>query len=232
MVRHTPDHKKVLSGGLYVKSAARGSCCQPRNRRPADVVAARDTALRFSRCDPRPCFALLVRGELRLRPIFTPRALARSRPSPVRTRIRSRSNSARPPSTVSISRPCDVVVSAHASPSDRNPAFLPVMAARVFDRSRVDRASRSSRVTHTSPASSWPSSRRSCARSVLAPLATSRNTFLHPALVSWRTWASRSGRPSIIRLGEQPRLSGLLSSSTNGGWRVEAIIWDRVCALP
>jgi hypothetical protein len=29
--------------------------------------------------------------------------------------------------------------------------------------------------------------RRSCARSVLAPFATSRNTFLHPALVSWRT---------------------------------------------
>ena len=28
------------------------------------------------------------------------------------------------------------------------------------------------------------------ARSVLAPLAVSRNTFLHPALVSWRTCAS------------------------------------------
>ena len=29
--------------------------------------------------------------------------------------------------------------------------------------------------------------RRSCARSVFAPVATSRNTFLQPALVSWRT---------------------------------------------
>jgi hypothetical protein len=48
--------------------------------------------------------------------------LARSRPSPVRARISSRSNSASPPSTVSIKRPCGVVVSAHASPSDRNPA--------------------------------------------------------------------------------------------------------------
>jgi hypothetical protein len=44
--------------------------------------------------------------------------------------------------------------------------------------------------TSTAPASSWPSNRRSWARSVLAPLATSRNTFLHPALVSWRTCAS------------------------------------------
>src|SRR5580704_13956415 len=81
------------------------------------------------------------------RPIFCPRATARARPSPVRARIRSRSNSARPPSTVNIKRPCDVVVSAHASPSERKPAFLPVIAASVFNRSRVDRASRSSRVT-------------------------------------------------------------------------------------
>src|SRR5208283_2462298 len=56
--------------------------------------------------------------------------------SPVRARIRSRSNSASPASTVSISRPCDVVVSAHASPSDLKPAFLPVMVARMFNRSR------------------------------------------------------------------------------------------------
>ena len=40
-----------------------------------------------------------------------------------------------------------MVVSAHVSPSDRKPAFLPVMVARTFNRSRVDRASRSSRVT-------------------------------------------------------------------------------------
>jgi hypothetical protein len=79
-----------------------------------------------------------------------------------RVRIRDRvPNSARPPSTVSISRPCDVVVSAHASPSERKPAFLPVIAASVFNRSRVDRASRSSRVTiSTSPAASWSSKRR------------------------------------------------------------------------
>jgi hypothetical protein len=105
-----------------------------------------------------------------LRPIFTPRAFARALPSPVRLRMRSRSNSASPPSTVSISRPCEVVVSAHVSPKDRKPAFLAVIAARVFNRSRVDRASRSSRVTvTTSPASSWSSNRRSCERSALGP---------------------------------------------------------------
>src|SRR5215468_6547537 len=40
-------------------------------------------------------------------------------------------------------------VSAQASPRDRKPAFLPVMAASVFSKSRVDRASRSNRVTTT-----------------------------------------------------------------------------------
>ena len=46
-------------------------------------------------------------------------------------------------------RPCAVVVSAHASPSDRKPAFFSVIAASVFNRSRVERARRSSRVTIT-----------------------------------------------------------------------------------
>jgi NAD(P)-dependent dehydrogenase (short-subunit alcohol dehydrogenase family) len=55
----------------------------------------------------------------------------------------------------------------------------------------VERASRSSRVTvTTSPGARVFSNRRNWARSVLAPLATPRNTFLHPALVSWRTCAS------------------------------------------
>jgi hypothetical protein len=57
-------------------------------------------------------------------------------------------------------------------------------------RSRVDRARRSRRVTiSTSPASSWASTRRR-ARSVFAPLATSRNTWRAPAALSSRTWAS------------------------------------------
>jgi hypothetical protein len=74
------------------------------------------------------------------RPKLCPRALAGSRPSPVRARINSRSSSAKPPSTVSINRPCAVVVSAHTSARDRNSASLPLIDARVLRRSRVERA--------------------------------------------------------------------------------------------
>jgi hypothetical protein len=77
----------------------------------------------------------------------TPFALARALPSPVRARINSRSNSAKPPSTVSISRPCGVVVSAQASASDLKPAPFLAMVSSVLSRSRVDRASLSRRVT-------------------------------------------------------------------------------------
>ena len=52
-----------------------------------------------------------------------PRSLARLRPSAVRVRIRSRSTSAKPPSTASINRPVLVPVSAHGSASDRNCAL-------------------------------------------------------------------------------------------------------------
>ncbi len=55
-------------------------------------------------------------------------------------------------------------------------------AGDVVTVTRLDRLARSTR--------DLLSTRRSWTRSVLAPLATSRNTFLHPALVSWRTWAS------------------------------------------
>jgi hypothetical protein len=56
-------------------------------------------------------------------------------------RINSRSNSA---STVSIKRPCAVIVSAHAPARDGNLAFFfSVIVASVFNRSRVERVSRS-----------------------------------------------------------------------------------------
>ena len=58
-----------------------------------------------------------------LRPIRTPRAW-RARPSPVLVRINSRSNSAKPASTVNISRPWSVVVSAQVSRRERKPATL------------------------------------------------------------------------------------------------------------
>jgi hypothetical protein len=70
--------------------------------------------------------------------------------------MRSRLNSARPPSTVSMSRPCGVDVSAHASPSERKPALRSVMTASVFKRTRVDPARRSSRVTISTPHAEHP----------------------------------------------------------------------------
>jgi len=52
-----------------------------------------------------------------------PRFCARLRPSAVRVRTRSRSTSARPPSTAIISRPVLAPVSAHGSAKDRNCAL-------------------------------------------------------------------------------------------------------------
>jgi len=56
-----------------------------------------------------------------------PWALARLLPSAVRVRIRSRSTSAKPPSTASIKRPVLVSVSAHGSANDRNCALASTM---------------------------------------------------------------------------------------------------------
>jgi hypothetical protein len=86
-------------------------------------------------------------------------------PSPVRMRIRSRSNSASPSRTVSISRPCRCCGVDPCMARDRTPAFLLVISASVFNRSRVDRANRSRRVTtSTSPVPSVVSALRSCPR--------------------------------------------------------------------
>jgi hypothetical protein len=74
----------------------------------------------------------------------TPFASALVLPSLVLLRMRKRSYSARPPSTVSISLPAGVVVSAQASPRLRNVAPALPIASSVFKRSRVERASRSS----------------------------------------------------------------------------------------
>lgn len=63
----------------------------------------------------------------------------------MRLRINSRSNSAKPPRTVSINLPCAVVVSAQVSRSDMDPAPLSATTPISFRRSLVDRASRSRR---------------------------------------------------------------------------------------
>src|SRR3984957_2497844 len=82
--------------------------------------------------------------------------------------INSRSNSARPPSTVSISLPCAVVVSAQVSRRDRKPAPLSATVPRVLSKSLVDLARRSRRVTtSTSSLPRRPISLASCLRSAL-----------------------------------------------------------------
>jgi hypothetical protein len=60
-----------------------------------------------------------------------PLAFARCRPSSVLVRIRWRSNSASPPSTVSINRPWGVVVSAQGSPRERKLAPASQIVARL-----------------------------------------------------------------------------------------------------
>jgi len=105
-----------------------------------------------------------------LPPNFTPRAFARTRPASVRSLMSSRSNSASPPRMVNISRPCDVVVSAQVSLIDLKPASALPISSRIFNRSRVLRASRSSRVTITvSPRSSFRTSRASSSRFLSTP---------------------------------------------------------------
>ena len=73
-------------------------------------------------------------------PNRTPRAFARFRASLVRDAIKCRSNSASPPTTVRISRPCGVVVSAQASRSERKLAFASPIVAKILRSSRVDRS--------------------------------------------------------------------------------------------
>jgi hypothetical protein len=133
------------------------------------------------------------------RPNFTPLALARSLPSPVLARISSRSNSAKPPRTVSISLPCGVVVSAQASFSDLKPARALAIASRM-SWSRVERASRSNRVTtSTSPGASLHNALANSARSVFAPDTFSLNTLTQPAARSSASCETRSW--PLVELG-------------------------------
>src|SRR5262249_25074979 len=143
----------------------------PANRGLAHTVGARQIGLHSALREPLESLLALVGCQLLTgRPNFTPRALARLRPSSVRARISSRSNSARPPRTISNSLPCGVVVSAQASASDLKLAPALATAQRMLSKSLVDRASRSSRVTtSTSPASSLRIALASSGRSVLAP---------------------------------------------------------------
>jgi hypothetical protein len=120
---------------------------------------------------------------------------ARLRPSPVLARINSRSNSAKPPRTVSMSLPCGVVVSAQLSLSERKPAPRFASSSSRLSKSLVERASRSSRVTtSTSPCSSLRITLANSGRSVFAPGAFSLKMLPQPAACSSAIWLARSPR--------------------------------------
>ena len=86
------------------------------------VVAVRQSLQRSALRAASGGLFMLLRCE-GARPICFPRAWARLLPSAVRVRIKSRSTSARPPSTASIKRPALVPVSAFGSAKDRNGAW-------------------------------------------------------------------------------------------------------------
>ena len=111
----------------------------------ADVVAAADVDQGLAGFPSRNGLLALVVRQFWLAAHHHPLALARSRPSLVRLRINSRSNSAKPPRTVSINLPCAVVASAQVSRSDLNPAPLSATTPIRLRRSLVDQASRSRR---------------------------------------------------------------------------------------
>jgi len=93
-------------------------------------------------------------------------AFARLLPSAVRVRITSRSTSASPPRTAIISRPVLVAESAHGSASERHCPPASTICLTMANRSNVERARRSIRVTITtspevSAFSSFSKARRS-----------------------------------------------------------------------
>src|SRR2546427_4687729 len=103
----------------------------------AHVIGAGDLRQRLAVGATTVRLALLVRGEFWPAAEFDAACLRAYASLTVRARISSRSNSAKPPRTGSIRRPCGVVVSAQASPGDLKPAPVAVMAASVLSRSRV-----------------------------------------------------------------------------------------------
>src|SRR6202162_4129150 len=119
-------------------------CSQPRNRRPAYIVALGEFRKRCPLCPPPPCFLLLQRRELRRSPHVLP---ARLRPAAALRRPGA--DQVALPSTAIISRPVLVAVSAHGSASDRNCPPASTICLTMANRSKVERASRAIRVTGT-----------------------------------------------------------------------------------
>ena len=116
-----PSHS-VTAWTCGVRASEGGAClakrAQPTDGRGIDGVGLCDIGQGFARIEPLESFLPLVGCQLRRTAKLHSTGLRAFPASPVRARISSRSNSAKPPSTVSMSRPCGVVVSAHVSFSD------------------------------------------------------------------------------------------------------------------
>ena len=136
-----------LEGDPACVARKRAVTQQPPDRGGVDIVGPRHIGLRLTRGEALHGFLPLMlchlAGAAEPNAARLGALAALSRPG----RISSRSNSAKPPKIVSISRPWGVVVSHHASLSDLKPAPRSATAAKMLSRSRVDRASRSRRVT-------------------------------------------------------------------------------------
>src|SRR6516225_9589265 len=99
-----------------LSSSKRGG--EPINCRFMDIKCSSNLFDRLSLCEQLGGDLDLLRIQLRGRPKRTPRFLAASRPAPVRSRMRSRSNSAIPAKTVIIILSACVVVLAQGSDID------------------------------------------------------------------------------------------------------------------
>jgi hypothetical protein len=124
------------------------------------------------------------------RPPWRPRARAAESPAIVRSRIRSRSNSASALNTWKMSRPPLVVVSM-LSCSERNPTRRSRSSCTLCTRSTSERPNRSSfHTTMVSPLRAKARASVRPGRSAFAPPATSVNTLRQPARLSSSRWRS------------------------------------------
>jgi hypothetical protein len=113
------------SKGLSCRAAMCRRALRPPSsaaRRPVTYVSRKLPALRagrmrFTAFSCKFVLRFLKGDSLNFGPKCTPAAIARLRPSPVRSRIRSRSKEAKAASIVESRRPCEVVVSNIGSPS-------------------------------------------------------------------------------------------------------------------
>ena len=116
------DRKKI-SGNSCGRTGCRTASSNPSTK---SSITAATPGIRSSINRGKSCPSLAAIGQPPVTHCeacyYSSRSCARLRPSPVLARINSRSNSAKPPNTVSVRRPCGLVVSAQTSGVDHEGA--------------------------------------------------------------------------------------------------------------